>query len=181
MPPVKYAEGTKSPGTPSEYTDAQWKALERVKQTTPRLKYGAARAEFVNKVMLPDGTISDDLEAIRVATMKHDDDDLKRLDSFTAEHRDDILRGRLTPGLRAQLTDLQYWANHSQVGELEDHIAQQRFLLIVDANNVVRIWFQCVTPDNPDIDFLNPDEDPDAARRQAARDSFEAARVARGG
>lgn len=186
MPPVKFATpDAQSPALAavhrSEYTDAQWRALDRVKQTSPALKLGAARNEFVNKVMLHDGTISDDLDDIRRATVQADKDDLVRLEEFTRTHRDDILKGTLDRELRPQLTDLQYWANHSQTNELEEHIEQKRFLFIVDANKVVRIYFQCVTEDNPDIEYANDAEDPTFHKRIARRNSFNAERLIRGG
>ena len=119
MPPVRFAPGTKSPATPSDYTDAQWAALTGVKQTTPKLKYGAARPEFVNRVMLPDGSISDDLAPVRAA---------------------------------AATQDVRESGNLS---ELESHIAQGRFLFIVDADLVPRIYFQCAVPGNPDVELAD--------------------------
>lgn len=184
MPPVKF--NTSHPQTDvvraqhkSEYTDAQWRALASVKQTTPALKFGAARNEFVNKVMWPDGSVNDDLDTVRKATRQHDADDVTALETFTSTRQDAILRGTLSRQEQMQLRDLQYWANHSQIDELEDHIAQNRFLFIVDANAVTRIYFQCVTPDNPDIEYVNDAEDPTFAQRQARRDAFEQARIER--
>jgi hypothetical protein len=117
MPPVRYAPGTKSQRSPSEYTDAQYAALEGVKQTVPRLKLGAARPEFANKVMLADGSISEDLEAVRVAAAKQDPREA------------------------------------GNIQELDAHIAQNRFLFIVDVDLVPRIYFQCATPGNPDVEL----------------------------
>jgi hypothetical protein len=186
MPPVKFHDT--HPRTPevqrehgSEYTDAQWRALPRVKHTSPPLKRGAARNEFVNQVMLPDGTIGDHLEMVRQATREHDEEDIKRLDAFIAEHHDGVLRGNLSREDQFTLRDLQYWANHSQSDELEDHITQNRFLFIVDANAVVRIYFQCVTADNPDIEYENDADDPTFAQRDANRQQLAIARLERGG
>lgn len=185
MPPVKYAAGAQSPAIAavhrSEYTDAQWRALPALKHTTPPLVAGAARTEFVNHVLLADGTISTDLDAVREATTAHDAQDTKRLDAFVAAHTDQILSNTLSRDVQRTLADLRYWAGHSQSDELADAIAQNRFLFIVDDNLVPRIYFQCVTPDNPEIAYVNPSDDPSFAQRQSARDSHEAARLARGG
>jgi len=151
MPAARIVAGTKSPETPSIYTDAQWRALPNLFVKDRELLYNAARAEFVNKVLLPDGTVSEDLAPLRAATSQADQDDLARLTKFTSARQEDILRGKLTTAEQLELRDLQYWANHSQAEELESHLAQQRFLLVVDANNVVHIWFQCAVDHNPDV------------------------------
>lgn len=67
MPPARFAPGTKSPSTPSDYTDAQWAALEKVKHTSPKLKLGAAKKQFINQVMLADGRVVKDLAVVRKA------------------------------------------------------------------------------------------------------------------
>lgn len=181
MPPVNYGSHKKSPGTPSEYTDAQYQALNALKQRTPSLVYGAARNEFVNHVLRADGTIDTDLSVVRAALVQADQDDVTRLNAFTAQHKDDILRGTLSKDLLIELRDLQFWANHSQTDEFDDHVAQQRFLFVVDVDFIPRIYFQCVTPTNPDIEFVDPTQDPDHSTRQAAKDALVAARIARGG
>lgn len=119
MPPVRFLPGTHSPGTPSVYTDAQWAAMNAVYQTELRLRYRAAKPEFVNKVMLADGSISTDLDAVRAAA------------------RDQHQR---EPG---------------SIDELEAHIAEKRFLIIVDCDLVPRIYFQCAVQGNPDIEILS--------------------------
>ena len=67
MPPARFAPGTKSPSTPSDYTDAQWAAIEKLKHTAPKLKLGAAKKRYVNHVLLADGKISKDLAPVRKA------------------------------------------------------------------------------------------------------------------
>jgi len=151
MRPPRYLPGTKSPGTPSEYTDAQYRALDALKQTSPELLRGAAGAEFVNKVLLADGTISSDLAPVRAAAAAADQEGPEKLKAFGAEHHDAIVAGTLAPDLRAQLVELQREASHARVDELEDHLAQERFLLVVDADQIVRIWFQCAVDHNPDV------------------------------
>jgi hypothetical protein len=151
MRPPTYAPGTKSPSTPSEYTDAQYRALDGLKETGIPLLRGAARAEFVNKVLMPDGTISDDLAPVRAAAAEAEQEGPAKLRAFGDAHHDEILAGTLSPELRVQLAELQREASHARVDELEDHLAQQRFLLVVDADNVVRIWFQCAVEHNPDV------------------------------
>src|SRR5689334_22873920 len=84
MRPARFLPGTKSPSTPSDYTDAQYKALDKLKQTTPALLYGAARPEFANKVLLADGSVSDDLNAVRQACAAAEADNREQLRQFMA-------------------------------------------------------------------------------------------------
>lgn len=137
MPPARFLPGAKvklyrrggsaalaQPGekailAPGDFTDAQYEALEGLKQRTPALKRGAARAEFANKVLLADGTVSDDLTAVRQAATRQGPRD----------------------------------AGNSV--ELEAHIAQGRFLVVVDVDLVARIYFQCATPGNPDVELAD--------------------------
>lgn len=180
MPPVKFSteHGQTAPVRKvhgSEYTDAQWKALPGLKQTTPKLKLGAARSEFVNKVLLPDGTISTDTaiyDKIVAATLQHDVDDKTRLASFVSGVQDRILTDELTLAEKRELHDLRYWAKHNQNAEFIDHWKQERFLFIVDANLIPRIYFQCVTPTNIDIEYVNDAEDPHFAERSGLREQF---------
>jgi hypothetical protein len=160
MPPVRFKKDAKTPynraagsGSPSHYTDAQYKALEDVKQRTPRLKLGAARPEFANKVMLADGSISDDLDAVRAATQAGDAADVERLRAFNKQHATAVLEGKLSRQLEAERKELLRWANHSQVDELEAMVAEKRFLFIVDVDLIPRIYFQCAVPGNPDVEL----------------------------
>lgn len=149
-----FAPGTKNPDprvTPSEYTDKQYKALNGLKQLDPPLKYGMARAEFVNKILLPDGTISDDLAGMRAAVAKSDAEDTALFREFQSKHTQAILDDTLSPELRAQYVDLKYWGVHDFVKEVEEHLAQNRFLFVVDAAMTPRIYFQCAVPGNPDM------------------------------
>lgn len=157
MPPVRFAPGTKSPATPSDYTDAQYKALDAVKQTTPRLKFGAARPEFMNHVMLPDGSISADLAPVRIAATAGALADRASYRAFIDQHRDAILDESLEPSLKEQFIRLRSASKHDLVEELEAHIAEQRFLFIVDADLVPRIYFQCAVPGNPDVELATDD------------------------
>lgn len=117
MAPVRFLPGTKSPASPSDYTDAQYRALEAVKQTTPPLKFGAARPEFVNHAMLADGSIVSDLTPIAAAAATQRANEPGNLD------------------------------------ELNAHIAEGRFLFIVDCDLIPRIYFQCHTGNNPDVEL----------------------------
>lgn len=131
MPPARFLPGTKSPGTPSDYSDAQWKAIEALKHSDPPLRLGAAKQRYVNHVLRADGSISADLDPVRAAAAT-----IPLTES-----------GNLT--------------------ELEAHLAQERFLIIVDADQVPRIYFQCFTglangkPKNPDLEL--------ARRRSSAK------------
>jgi hypothetical protein len=154
MPPVNYGSFTKSATTPSEYTDAQYAALDALKE--PGLKYGMARAEFANKVLLPDGTISDDLDAVRSATKAADEMDTANWRAFRTQHADEILDGTLRPELRAQLQDLRYHGVKELARELDEHIAANKFLIVVDADSVARIYFPVVDESHPDYERIAP-------------------------
>jgi hypothetical protein len=148
MPPVNYGSHKKSATTPSAYTDAQYAALDGLKQ--PGLKYGMARTEFANKVLLADGTISDDLDAVRTATAAADDADTAAWRAFRTEHADAILDGTLDPSLRDQLQDLRYHGVRPLAKELDEHIAANKYLIVVDAGQVVQIYFPVVDETHPD-------------------------------
>jgi hypothetical protein len=134
MPPVRFLPGTKvklyAPGgatpaqpgergnlAPGDFTDAQYEALEGLKQTNPPLKFGAARPEFVNQFLLADGTLSTDRDAV----------------SKAAANQSPVETGNL-------------W-------ELNAHLAENRFLIVVDCDLVPRCYFQCATPGNPDVEL----------------------------
>jgi hypothetical protein len=148
MPVVNYGSFKKSPETPSEYTDAQYKALDALKE--PGLKYGMARTEFANKVLLADGTISTDLKSVQVATKNADDADTAAWRAFRMEHADEILDGTLDPELKAQLQDLRYHGVKQLTKELDEHIDSGKFLIVVDADLVARIYFPIVDEQHPD-------------------------------
>lgn len=152
MPPVNYGSHKKSPATPSEYTDAQYAALDGLKE--PGLRYGMARAEFANKVLLADGTISDDLEAVRAATRAADQADTDAWQAFRAQHTDAILDGTLDPALRGQMQDLRYHGVRPLGAELDAHIDAGKYLIVADADNVARIYFPVVDPDHPDYQVV---------------------------
>lgn len=158
MRPARFLPNTKSPATPSDYTDAQWKALDGVKQKDPPLRLGAARPEFANKVMLPDGTISDDLGAVRAGIAAAMAADRNALAAFTAAHTSAIVDDTLTPAQRQQLIRLRADAKHPLGDEFEDAVAQGRFLFIVDVDFVPRIYFQAAVPGNPDVELLPAEE-----------------------
>jgi hypothetical protein len=145
---VNYGSFKKSPETPSEYTDAQYKALDALKE--PGLKYGMARTEFANKVLLADGTISTDLKSVQVATKNADDADTAAWRAFRMEHADEILDGTLDPELKAQLQDLRYHGVKQLTKELDEHIDSGKFLIVVDADLVARIYFPIVDEQHPD-------------------------------
>lgn len=66
----RYAAGTPLPG--SSYTQEQYAMLEAtIKQ--PGLQLGAAKAQYVNKTLCPDGTVVDDLDALREAAAESEE------------------------------------------------------------------------------------------------------------
>lgn len=153
---VDYGSEKKSPTTPSEYTDKQYKALDKLKQLDPPLKLGAARAEFANKILLVDGTLSSDLDAMRAAVAAEQAEDRTTLRAFQTEHTQAILDDTLAPELKPRYTDLRTWGNHDWLAEVDDSIAQGRFLFVVDARMTPRIYFQCAVPGNPDVELADP-------------------------
>lgn len=159
MRPAVIVPGTKSPETPSDYTDAQWAAVQELLHTKPKLRFNAARKEYVNSVLLANGKISKDLAAVRDAAVKADADDKAAYHAFVKALEPEIALDDLSPELRKQYVNLKSEARHSITDELEDAIAQQRFLLVVDAARVPRIYFQCFTgvkggkPLNPDLEL----------------------------
>lgn len=159
MRAARFTPGTKSPSTPSDYTDAQYAALEKLKHTAPKLKYGAAKKDYVNRVLLPDGKISKDLDAVRKAIAKAETADRAELDAFLKENQAAIVKDELTPEQRQRLVNLRENARHRLGDEFEEHIRQKRFLFIVDAELIPRIYFQCFTgvksgkPLNPDLEL----------------------------
>lgn len=165
MPAPRYLPRTKSAGTPGYFTDAQYRALDALKETDTKLLRGAARGHFVNQVLLADGTVRgvDVLESVRSAAAKAERVDQAELRKFTAEHQAEILADSLTPELRRDLVNLRTAAAYRRVEELEDSLAQQRFLIVVDVDLVPHTYFQCFTglddkgrPKNPDVDLFEP-------------------------
>lgn len=126
MTPVN--AGTPKPG--SYFTEEQLVALETLKQ--PGLELGAARAEFVNKVLLPDGSMSSDIDAVVSA----------------AQARVPAILGGDTsnPAVLRAAADAA-----AKVQEIHAHIGEERFLFVVDQEQVPVIYFQCAVPGNPDV------------------------------
>lgn len=136
-----------TPGTPvsgpySSYTAEQLAALETMKDRTYTL--GIARAEFVNQVLAPDGSLSTDVEPMRAAVR---------------ESLSDLLAGDLTD------PDTLESAKRAaeRVRELADHLGQQRFLFVVDAELQPIVYFQCATAENPDLPAIVEDHEAHAA------------------
>ena len=99
----------------------------------PDIEFGAARPEFVNHVLCPDGTL--------LATA---DDVLAN-----AKERAQLL---LAAGDVTKPDTIEAVSGATrQIAAIAAHLAERRFLLIVDAELNPRIWFQCATPMNPDV------------------------------
>lgn len=111
------------------YTKEQLAAIEEMKQEG--LQDGAARAEFANHTLAADGTVSSDtdtmLSAVRnsVASILSSGTDPENMEKATAASR--------------------------KVREVEQHLEQERFLFVLDAEGIPQIYFQCATPGNPDV------------------------------
>jgi hypothetical protein len=123
----------------THYTAEQLEALEAMKDRA--YTFGIAKAEYVNKVLRPDGTVSDDVGAMQLAASGARDALLKGDTSDPA-----ILRAAADVAARAK--------------EIDDHIGQRRFLFIVGPDGLPVIYFQCATPDNKEaMTALSPHAD----------------------
>ena len=111
------------------YSEQQRAALETMKQDG--LELGAARPEFVNKTLNPDGSTGD-----AAAIVTRAQDDLARI-LATEPKTPDVLRAATRASER--------------VAEIQDHIAQNRFLFVLDDAFLPLIYFQCAVPGNPDV------------------------------
>lgn len=107
------------------YTKEQREALEKMKHKG--LDDGAARPEFVNKILLADGKVSTDLAGMRKALNGHIDEAVEVEDYKGAA------------GLQAKLR------------ELDEHVSQKRFLVVADDEGLPLIWFQCAVKHNRDV------------------------------
>jgi hypothetical protein len=74
----------------------------------------------------------------------------------TGVRSDEILDGTLRPELRAQLQDLRYHGVKELARELDEHIAANKFLIVVDADSVARIYFPVVDESHPDYERIAP-------------------------
>lgn len=127
---TRLAAGTPVTGPYSSYTAEQLTALERMKDRAYTL--GIARTEFVNQVLRPDGSTSDDITGVVEA-----------------------VKAVLTDVLSGDLTDPAQFekgkAAAEKVKEVVDHIEQGRFLFVVDVDRRPAVYFQCVAAHNPDL------------------------------
>lgn len=146
MPRLK--GGTESEG-PLLYTKEQLETLETLKHEGLRL--GAARAEFVNHILAPDGSVSSETGLMQASVRE-----------LLAE----ILAGDTSdPELLAAATSLAIKGK-----EIDAHIAESRFLFVVDDLCIPQIYFQCAVPGNPDVEEMNLPADEPAAATAPAED-----------
>lgn len=134
----KNANGTPVEGEYSSYTAEQLEALEEMKDTKYAL--GIAQSKYVNHVLHPDGSVTKDVSGLE-----------RSVKATLKEH----LSGDLTdPDV---LGKAQAVARKAQ--EVSDHIAQKRFLFVVNNEGEPVVYFQCATKDNPDLPAHATDED----------------------
>lgn len=112
------------------YSQEQLAALETMKQ--PGLELGAARPEFVNKALNPDGHIDQDPSAVVARAQA----DLSRILAIEPK----------TPAVLRDATRAS-----ERLAEIQEHIAQNRFLFVLDDDGFPLIYFQCAVPGNPDV------------------------------
>jgi hypothetical protein len=155
-------------GTPVEgaeygnYTIEQLTALEDMKDHS--FLYGIAKSKYVNKALLPDGTLLDDASALT--------------GNITTALENAMKQAPTPANLQAALN----LATKSD--EINEHIAQERFLFIVNEDASRIIYFQCAVDHNPDLPKkVKTKADKDEKSRQTDRialvleDSHKAAQV----
>lgn len=140
--------GTPVTGPYSSYTAEQLAALETMKDRAYTL--GIARAELANTVLHPDGTTSDDVTTVINAARE-------ALAALLA----------VEPKTAATLRDATVAA--ARIEEIVDHVAQHRFLFVVDAQGLPVVYFQCAVDENPDLPMAVAEHpDPAAYAEHAA-------------
>lgn len=109
----------------------------------PAHELGVARAEFVNHVIFPDGTVSTDTAPM-----------IQAAERAVAE----IMAG----DAREPATFDKAAAASRKVQEVVSHIAANRFVFLVDENYLPTTYLQAATPNNVDV-FPPPASDAPAA------------------
>lgn len=127
-------------GTPSplsdypSYTVEQLAVLEALKD--PKYELGIAKAEYVNHVLWPDGSLDADLTALQA----------------TARALRDAIEAGAAPAWASAAGDA---TDHTRLlKDIADHAAEKRFLFIVSTYDKPSWWlvyFQCATESNPDL------------------------------
>lgn len=118
----KQPQGTPVEGAYDSYTAEQLAALEEIKDR--KYASGVAKASYVNQVLHADGTFSKDVAALEKAA-KADVTKLASGDLTDPDH----------------LRTMELAARRYQ--EIAGHIAQNRFLFVVNGDKIV--YFQCAT------------------------------------
>jgi hypothetical protein len=127
---TKHAAGTPVTGEYDSYTAEQLQALEEIKDRSFAL--GIAPAKYANHVLLPNGKIVKDVASLEEAA--------------AAAHKR-VLSGDLTsPAVLIAAAQAA-----AKLQEVQDHIAQKRFLFVVDADGLPVVYFQTATKNNPDL------------------------------
>jgi hypothetical protein len=141
---AKFKAGTPVTNNPkrAHLTQEQWDAFE--KALDPNAPVRAAKAEFVNHFLLPDGTIerNEEYHASMIAKAERDKDDAIRAAHAALDGNDPA------EALRAAEAAAHATARR---GEVEDHLAQSRFLFAVDEEGMPVVYFQCAVSGNPDV------------------------------
>jgi len=160
------------PASPSAYTAKQYAALPALRD--PRTVEGnyAARAEFANKVMAPDGTIVDNVELVRAATVADAADRAVRAAEASrtlADAKAAAAADPANPALASAQVRARDAARRAEIvadqaaGEarnFQGHLDEGRFLFIVDEFARPQIYFQCAVPGNPDVHIPEKEAQP---------------------
>jgi hypothetical protein len=98
----------------------------------PAFDVGVARAEFVNHVIFPDGTVSTETAPM-----------VKAAEAAVAEHLSGDATDPATFERAATAT--------RKVQEVVSHLAARRFVFLVDRNYLPTTYLQAATPENVDL------------------------------
>jgi hypothetical protein len=138
------------------YTAAQSKALESMKQ--PGLVLGAVRAEYVNHALDKDGTLLSDIglvkAAAKAAVAARRAELMAALDAFNADtdpdETDTSHANKVSEATKALDAAV---LRHR---EIDAHVAEGRFLFVLDDDGAPSVYFQCAVLGNPDTDYHDP-------------------------
>lgn len=131
-------------GTPHPKGDKTHEQVARLAEMRdPAFELGVARAEHVNSVIHPDGTVTRDTDAMVKAA------EAAVAEILTGDPTDPATFDRAAVAAR-------------KVQEIVSHIAANRFVFLLDRFHIPTTYFQAATPENVDIFPPEPAE-PDAA------------------
>jgi hypothetical protein len=147
--------GTPASGEYASFTEEQLAWLEDAKD--PSFAVGIAKAEYVNQVVWPDGSVDTDLSNLR-ATVKDLRDAIEGAfaPAWYVAAREAAIAASIAAGRDGEDAIREFSAaSHTQLlQDITDHAAEQRFVFFVSTYDHPRVWlvyFQCATSNNPEL------------------------------